>query len=154
MFGRRGAVLPHPLWIEEAHVKQSIKKHLAVVGVSWGLRDYEKHWGCASLVVKALVVSGPECPVSRWRMTLCCSTGIVWPVGQVASGRWWRMSSITNFSVPATFAERLHWDVHHHFQEVVCKFTHSCCMDENCSEKVEILLPWCFFRICVRAFWF
>lgn len=35
--------MPHPLWIEVAHVKQSIKKHLAVVGVSWGLRDYEKH---------------------------------------------------------------------------------------------------------------
>lgn len=85
---------------------------------------------------------------------LYCSTGIGWPVGRVASGRWWRMSSITIFSVPAPFTEQLHWDVHLRFQEVLCKFTHSCCMDENFSEKVEILLPWCFFRICVRAFWF
>lgn len=40
---------------EEEHTKQRIKKNSADVGVSLGLRDWERHQGCASFVVRVSV---------------------------------------------------------------------------------------------------
>lgn len=48
--------MSHPLEMREEHVKQSVKNS-ADVGVSLGLRDWERHHRCAFFMVKALTLS-------------------------------------------------------------------------------------------------
>lgn len=67
--------------------------------------------------------------------------------GPAASGRYWRISSITVFSVWSPVTEDLHQDVHLHSQNVLFIVIHSHCVGEK-QNTITIII----FRMCVRAF--